>query len=174
MDINAILLDNTKKRKKSSSVTPNKVIVEVLLCQRDTSETINETIVDIDRPITNVGKLVVASNFMSKVCRISGWRITKQCWYRVDSWSSATKKSGWKSNCGRKTSYIRGEYGGDHQPIEKWYTNRRNHTINIQKRKFCSRRQKKKFQSNNHCKLCNWMTKGIYNHKKKNYTTKWT
>jgi len=72
MDINAILLDNTKKRKKSSLVTPNKVIVEVLLCQRDTSETINETIVDIDRPITNVGKLVVASNFMSKVCRISG------------------------------------------------------------------------------------------------------
>jgi len=72
VDINAILLDNTKKRKKSSSVTPSKVIVEVLLCQGDTSETINEIIVDIDRPITNVGQLVVASNFMSKVCRISG------------------------------------------------------------------------------------------------------
>jgi len=51
----SIMLENMKKRKGSSLVTLNKMIIEVSLHQEeDTNETIDEIIVNIDKPIIDV------------------------------------------------------------------------------------------------------------------------
>ncbi len=53
MDVNAIMLENRKKRKGASSITPNKVITKVSLTQEgDTSETMGEITIDANKPTT--------------------------------------------------------------------------------------------------------------------------
>jgi hypothetical protein len=64
MDVNAIMLENMKKRTKTSSSTPNKVNTEVSLPQ---DGDINEIIGEI---ITDAGKLVVASNVVGKTTKV--------------------------------------------------------------------------------------------------------
>jgi hypothetical protein len=64
MDVNAIMLENMKKRTKTSSTAPNKVIIEVSLPQ---DKDINEIIGEI---ITDAGKLVVASNVVGKTTKV--------------------------------------------------------------------------------------------------------
>jgi hypothetical protein len=64
MDVNAIMLENMKKRTKTSSSAPNKVIIEVSLPQ---DKDINEIIGEI---ITDAGKLVVASNVVGKTTKV--------------------------------------------------------------------------------------------------------
>ncbi|CAM6015330.1 unnamed protein product [Sphagnum balticum] len=53
MDVNAITLENRKKKKGASLATPSKVIIEVSLCQEG----------DVD-------KLVAASNVVNKVIEV--------------------------------------------------------------------------------------------------------
>ncbi len=71
MDVNAIMLENRKKKKGTSSITPNKVITKVSLPQEaDIGETTGETIEDISKSTIDVMKLTAASNVMSKVIKI--------------------------------------------------------------------------------------------------------
>jgi hypothetical protein len=64
VDVNAIMLENRKKRTKASLAAPNKVITKVSLPREgDTSEIIGET-------ITNVGKPIVTSNVVGKTAKV--------------------------------------------------------------------------------------------------------
>ncbi len=71
MDVNAIMLEKKKKRKRTSSVTPNKMITKVSLFQEgDTNETISKTSKDIGKPIIDVDKLAATSSVVSKVVEV--------------------------------------------------------------------------------------------------------
>jgi len=60
MDVNAIMLENMKKRIEASSTTPNKVIIKVSLLQEgDTSET-----------TTNTNKPIATSNVVTKIVEV--------------------------------------------------------------------------------------------------------
>jgi hypothetical protein len=54
VDVNAITLENRKKKKGTSLVTPSKVIIEISLCQEG-----------------DVHKLVAASNVVNKVIEVA-------------------------------------------------------------------------------------------------------
>jgi hypothetical protein len=65
MDVNAIMLENRKKRKGTSSITPNKVITKVSLPQEgDICETIGEITINDDNPTTT-------SSFVRKAIEIA-------------------------------------------------------------------------------------------------------
>ncbi len=60
MDVNAIMLENMKKRIGASSTTPNKVIIKISLLQEgDTSE----TTIDTNKPIAR-------SNVVTKIVEV--------------------------------------------------------------------------------------------------------
>jgi hypothetical protein len=65
------MLEKKKKRKRTSSVTPNKMITKVSLFQEgDTNETISKTSKDIGKPIIDVDKLAATSSVVSKVVEV--------------------------------------------------------------------------------------------------------
>ncbi len=57
MDVNAIMLENRKKKKGTSLATPSKVITKVSLPQEG----------DVSKLIVDANKLVAASSVVSKV-----------------------------------------------------------------------------------------------------------
>jgi hypothetical protein len=64
MDVNAITLENRKKRKRASSITPNKVIIKLSSLQEgDTGEAIGKITIDVN-------KHVATSSFVNKVVKI--------------------------------------------------------------------------------------------------------
>jgi len=72
VDVNAIMLENKKKRKGTSSIIVNKVITKVSLPQEgDIGETIGKTIEDISKPITNANKLVAISSVVNKAIEVA-------------------------------------------------------------------------------------------------------
>jgi hypothetical protein len=65
VDVNAIMLENRKKRTGTSLTTPNKMIKEISLLQEgDASEFIGETTIDASKPI-------VASNVVGKIIEVA-------------------------------------------------------------------------------------------------------
>jgi len=65
VDVNAIMLENMKKRIGASSTTLNKVIIKVSLFQEGhINETIGETTTDTDKPI-------VTSNVVTKIVEVA-------------------------------------------------------------------------------------------------------
>jgi hypothetical protein len=72
VDVNAIMLENKKKRRKTSSVIPNKVITKVSLFQEEgIGETISNIIKDTGKPIANVDKHAATSSVLSKVVEVA-------------------------------------------------------------------------------------------------------
>ncbi len=72
MDVNAIMLENKKKRKGTSSIILNKVITKVSLPQEgDIGEIMSKTIEDISKPITNANKLVAISSVVNKAIEVA-------------------------------------------------------------------------------------------------------
>jgi len=64
VDVNAIILENRKKRTRTSLTAPNKVIKEISLPQEgDTGEIIGKT-------TTDASKLVVASNVVGTIIEL--------------------------------------------------------------------------------------------------------
>jgi hypothetical protein len=60
MDVNAIMLENMKKKKGASSTTPSKVIIEVSLPQEG----------DVDKFVANADKHIATSNVVNKVIEV--------------------------------------------------------------------------------------------------------
>jgi hypothetical protein len=71
VDVNAIMLENQKKRRRTLLVIPNKVITKVSLFQEGgIGETISNITKDTGKPITNVDKHVTTSSVLSKVIEV--------------------------------------------------------------------------------------------------------
>jgi len=72
VDVNAIMLENKKKRRRTSSIIPNKVIKKVSLFREGgIGETISNITKDIGKPITNVDKHATTCSVLSKTIEVA-------------------------------------------------------------------------------------------------------